>query len=47
LATTYLARSEAPISEIAFLLDYADQATFTTAFKRWTGTTPRAFRNAA
>ena len=44
LAKTYLTQTETPIAEIAFLLDYSDQAAFTTAFKRWTGATPKAFR---
>ena len=47
LAKTYLTHSRAPISEIAFLLNYADQAGFTTAFRRWTGRTPNAFRQHA
>lgn len=45
LARTYLAQSDTPISEIAFLLNYADQASFSTAFKRWTGDTPKMFRD--
>ncbi|SLN28529.1 HTH-type transcriptional regulator VirS [Roseovarius albus] len=44
LAKTYLAQSETSISQIAFLLGYADQAAFTTAFKRWSGQTPKAYR---
>ena len=44
LAKTYLTQSETPIAEVAFLLGYSDQAAFSTAFKRWTGATPRAFR---
>ncbi len=44
LAKTYLAQSATPISEIAFLLGYADQAAFTTAFKRWAGATPKTYR---
>jgi len=44
LAKTYLIQSQTPIAEVAFLLDYADQAAFSTAFRRWTGATPRAFR---
>ena len=32
------------MSEVAFSLGYADQAAFSTAFKRWTGVTPRSFR---
>lgn len=33
------------LAEIAFSLNYSDQAAFTTAFKRWTGLTPGAWRN--
>lgn len=47
LAKTYLAQSNTPIAEIAYLLDYADQAAFTTAFKRWAGVTPKSFRDSA
>ncbi|MEP5090288.1 MAG: AraC family transcriptional regulator, partial [Paracoccaceae bacterium] len=43
LAQTYL-KGGFTIGEIAFYLDYAGQAAFATAFKRWTGTTPRAFQ---
>ncbi|TCL08827.1 AraC-like DNA-binding protein [Shimia isoporae] len=44
LAQTWL-RDTHTLAEIAFLLDYADQAAFTTAFKRWTGMTPNAYRS--
>lgn len=43
LAKTYL-NGGIPISEIAFLLDYSDHAGFSTAFKRWTGKTPKSYR---
>ena len=45
LAKVYLADGFS-LAEIAFSLDYSDQAAFTTAFKRWTGLTPGAWRNA-
>ncbi len=35
------------IDDVAFLLGYAEPSTFFRSFKRWTGTTPRRFRNAA
>jgi len=35
------------IDEVAFLLGYAEPSTFFRSFRRWTGTTPRRFRNAA
>lgn len=44
LANSYLIQSETPIAEIAFLLDFSDQASFTSAFKRWTKETPKVFR---
>jgi AraC-like DNA-binding protein len=44
LARRYLADSEIPISEIAWLLGYSEVANFTHAFHRWTGTNPRTER---
>ena len=35
------------IEDIAFLLGYSAPSTFFRSFKRWTGTTPRRFRDAA
>jgi AraC-like DNA-binding protein len=34
------------ISKIAWLLGYQDVSSFTHAFKRWTGNTPRGIRQA-
>ena len=44
LAKRYLAERDLPISEIAWLLGYVEVSSFTNAFKRWTGMTPRQFR---
>jgi AraC-like DNA-binding protein len=45
LAKRYLQERELPISEIAWLLGYSEISSFTHAFVRWTGLTPKAFRN--
>jgi AraC-like DNA-binding protein len=45
LAKRYLREDELSVSEIAWLLGYREIASFTHAFVRWTGFTPRAFRN--
>jgi AraC-like DNA-binding protein len=45
LAKRYLAERDLPVSEIAWLLGYAEVSSFTHAFKRWTGETPRQFRS--
>ena len=47
LAKRYLAERDLPVSEIAWLLGYGEVSSFTHAFKRWTGMTPRQFRLAA
>jgi len=47
MATSLLSESTAPISRIAGLLDYSTIAPFTSAFKRWTGVSPRTFRKGA
>lgn len=47
MAVSLLSESNAPISRIAGLLDYSTIAPFTSAFKRWTGVSPRAFRKGA
>jgi len=44
LAQTFL-RDGMTLAETSFALGYADQAAFSTAFKRWTGQAPGGFRN--
>ena len=44
MARQMLTDSTAPVSKIAGLLDYANNAAFTLAFNRWTGLSPRKFR---
>jgi AraC-like DNA-binding protein len=44
LAKRYLSDRELPVTEIAWLLGYREVSSFTHAFKRWTGMTPREFR---
>jgi AraC-like DNA-binding protein len=45
LAKRYLHDRDLPIAEIAWLLGYSQISSFTHAFARWTGLTPKAFRN--
>jgi AraC-like DNA-binding protein len=44
IACQMLGESDLAIIEIASVLDYADAAAFTRAFRRWSGTTPNAWR---
>src|SRR5262249_29868131 len=46
LSLRHLADSRESIAEISFLLGFADVRAFHRAFRRWTGTTPAAFRQA-
>jgi AraC-like DNA-binding protein len=43
LARDYLHEGKVSVTEIAFLLGFADTATFSRAFKRWTGLSPSDF----
>lgn len=45
LAQRYLGDRERHVSEIAWLLGYREVSSFTHAFKRWAGMTPRQFRS--
>jgi AraC-like DNA-binding protein len=45
IARHFLERTQLAIVEIASALDYSDASAFTRAFKRWSGTTPAAWRN--
>ncbi|HJZ77908.1 MAG TPA: AraC family transcriptional regulator ligand-binding domain-containing protein [Vicinamibacterales bacterium] len=43
-AETYLADETLSIAEVTYLLGYSEPTAFHRAFRRWHGTTPRAFR---
>jgi AraC-like DNA-binding protein len=45
LARVYVANPKMTLAEIAFLLGYTEMSAFLRAFKRWTGKTPRQFRD--
>ncbi|MBR0697025.1 AraC family transcriptional regulator [Bradyrhizobium lablabi] len=47
LAKGYLDDKELPISQVAWLVGYREISSFTHAFARWTGMTPRRFRMSA
>ncbi len=44
LAKRYLQESKRSITEISYLLGFAEQASFSRAFKRWNGLSPQAYR---
>ncbi len=45
LALSYLKAKKASVNETAYLVGFSDPASFSRAFKRWTGTSPRDYRN--
>jgi AraC-like DNA-binding protein len=46
VSTSYLADRELALCEVAYLLGFSEQSSFTRAFKRWTGQTPSEYRGA-
>ena len=44
-ACVALEHTRTPVQEIAARLGYADASSFARAFRRWTGTPPRVYRN--
>jgi len=47
LATAYLSDESISLTQIAFLLGFAEQASFTRAYRRWTGHAPSEVRHQA
>jgi AraC-like DNA-binding protein len=46
LALQYLSGGKVSVNECAYLVGFSDPASFSRAFKRWTGTNPRDYRSA-
>jgi AraC-like DNA-binding protein len=46
LAKRYLRKPDATLCDVAFLLGFSEQSAFNHAFRRWTGRTPREYREA-
>ena len=46
ISRQFLGHSDIPVANIAGLLDYSSPSSFILAFKRWSGTTPLAYRKA-
>jgi AraC-like DNA-binding protein len=44
MALHYLGGKKASVNQVAYLVGFAEPAAFSRAFKRWTGTSPRAAR---
>ncbi len=44
LARSYVGDAKMPLAEVAFMLGFSEPSAFHRAFKRWTKTTPAAFR---
>ncbi len=47
IAKDYVKNRETDLTELAFLLGFAELSTFSRSFKRWTGKSPLQYRNAA
>ncbi|MEQ8404463.1 MAG: AraC family transcriptional regulator [Oceanicaulis sp.] len=45
LALKLVAEDRYPLVQVAFLAGFAEQSSFTRAFRRWSGVTPRAYRS--
>jgi AraC-like DNA-binding protein len=46
LAIDYVKERQQSLGDVAFLLGFADQSNFSRAFRRWTGQSPKAYRDA-
>ena len=45
MATKLLSEQRVPLIEISYMLGFSDQSGFTRAFRRWTNTSPKHYRD--